>query len=280
MRLTRTFVVLSCLCSNIPHAAADPIPVADVAADFSRTNNPNGVWSYGWAVTLGSPFILSSSPGARERIDAWRGNLAPDGNPAAYHNGTRDVIVVATSARYEPGQFGLHPGPNGEYAIVRYVAPITGEASIKSMFVSQDLFETTTDVHVLFNGAFVFDDFVEGVAGSSHVSFARRFSLRQGDTIDFAVGFGRNGTFFNDSTGLAATVTPVPEPSTLFARERRSIDAAWSPVLQRGSRHVKRCDEHLTEMLVYDGASIVSAAAEHLRSAIQTRALERSPAAR
>lgn len=190
--------------------------MADVASDFSPTSNPNGVWHYGWSRTLGSPFILSSSPAVRERLHTWRGNLAADGNPAAYHNGTRDVIVLGHSARYEPGQFGLHPGPNGEYGIVRYVAPITRDVFIKSVFAGQDFFGTTTDVHVLFNGDSVFDDFVEGAAGSSGVSFARLLSLRQGDTIDFAVGFGRNGSFSNDSTALAATVSPIPEPSTLL----------------------------------------------------------------
>ncbi len=184
----------------------------------------------------------------REGVDTWRGNLAPDGNPAAYHNGTHAVIVVGGSARYEPGQFGLHPGPDGEYAIVRYVAPTPGQASIKSVFASQDLFETTTDVHVLFNGAAVFDDFVEGVAGSSHVSFARRLSLRQGDTIDFAVGFGRNGSFSNDSTGLAATVSPIPEPSTLLLVSSGALMLARCRYRKRTRDKSRRSDQRLNDM--------------------------------
>jgi hypothetical protein len=240
MRLIRTLLVLGCLCSNIPRADADPVRVADVAADFSLTSNPNGVWRYGWSMTLGSPFILSNSPGVREGVGTWSGNIAADGNPAVYHNGTGNVIVLATSARFEPGQFGLHPGPNGEYAVVRYVAPVGGDVSIRSIFASQDLFTTTTDVHVLLNGASVFDDFVEGAAGTSSVSFSRPFSLDPGDTVDFAVGFGRNGSFFNDSTALAATVgpaSPTPEPGTLLlfgvgalticSRRRRASPRTW-----------------------------------------------------
>ena len=99
MRLIRALLVLGCLSSNIPHAGAEPLGVADVAIDFSQTNNPNGVWSYGWSMTLGSPFILSSSPAAREGLDTWPGNVALDGNPAAYHNGTGGVIVLGGSAR-------------------------------------------------------------------------------------------------------------------------------------------------------------------------------------
>ena len=103
-------------------------------------------------------------------------------------------------------------------ASVRYVAPITADVLITSIFASQDLFGTTTDVHVLLNGSSVFDDFVEGVVGTSSVSFSRRLSLDRGDAVDFAVGFGRNGSFSNDSTALAATVqpNPIPEPGTLL----------------------------------------------------------------
>ena len=92
---------------------------ADFAADFSRTNNLNGVWSYGWALTLRSPFILSSDPRVREGLDSWCGNRAGDGNPGLYHNATGSPIVLGTTTRFEPGQLALHPGPNGEYGLVR-----------------------------------------------------------------------------------------------------------------------------------------------------------------
>lgn len=69
MRLIRTFLVLGYLFSNFANVSADPVRVADVAADFSPTSNPNGVWRYGWSTTLGSPFILSSSPAVREGLE-------------------------------------------------------------------------------------------------------------------------------------------------------------------------------------------------------------------
>ena len=59
-----------------------------------------------------------------------------------------------------PGQFALHPGPGGEYAVVRYVAPEAGEASIDAVFTGLDIFGTTTDVHVLLNGNALFDGLV------------------------------------------------------------------------------------------------------------------------
>jgi hypothetical protein len=133
---------------------------SDVAADFSPTNNPNGVWQYGWSITLGSTFVLSTDPGVRDGADTWRGDLEPFGNPAEYHNGTTDVIVLGNTNPMAPGQFALHPGPGGEYAVVRYVAPETGDASIDAVFTGLDIFGTTTDVHVLLNGNALFDGLV------------------------------------------------------------------------------------------------------------------------
>jgi hypothetical protein len=180
---------------------------ADVAADFSRINNPNGVWSYGWALTLASPFILSSTPRVREGLDSWWGNRAPDGNPGVYHNATGSPIVLGTTTRFEPGQFALHPGPNGEYGLVRWTAPETGNISIASVFTGLDFAgPTTTDVHILHNDRSIFDNFVEGFGNDSAVRFDRNLAVIQGDTIDFAVGFGRNRTYYHDTTGLALTI--------------------------------------------------------------------------
>src|SRR5262249_33630739 len=95
----------------------------DAAADFSPTDNPHGVWSYGWSSTLGSTFVLDLEHQVREGLDQWRGNLADDGNPAVYHNGTEHEIVLGGTALFEPGELGIHPGPDGEYAIVRWTAP-------------------------------------------------------------------------------------------------------------------------------------------------------------
>lgn len=179
----------------------------DVATDFSRTNNPNGVWSYGWTPNLRSPFIMCNDPRVREGLDSWCGNRAPDGNPGVYFNATGSPIVLCTTTRLEPGQFALHPGPAGEYALVRWTAPETGNISIASVFTGLNFVgPTTTDVHILLNDRSIFDNFVEGFGDDSAVRFNTNFAVIQGDTIDFAVGFGRNRTYYHDTTGLAATI--------------------------------------------------------------------------
>jgi hypothetical protein len=225
----------------VASSAAEAGPVFDVAADFSATSNPTGPWSYGYSPTLGGPFVLFTEPGPFFGLDTW-------GDPgylylAAYHNGTPDPIVFLLGIRYEPGQFGLHPGPAGEYAVARFTAPAAGVVSVAAAFVGIDPggplspLGTTTDVHVLHNGTAVFGDEVVGFGTTR--GYSDTVFLAAGDTLDFAVGIGTNGTDFNDSTGVAATITyvdpaAVPEPASVgllacgavgllgYARRRRA----------------------------------------------------------
>jgi hypothetical protein len=210
----RALGVLLCICGVASQALADSI--ADVAADFSPTMNPNGVWSFGWTDDLGSAFVPSTDPRVRDGADTWRGNLAADGNPAAYHNGTGSSITLGNTAQLGAGQFALHPGPGGEYAVARYTAPDAGLATLSAVFVGLDIVGTTTDVHVLLNGSSIFAAQVTGFGAASERGFASQLLLGVGDVLDFSVGFGGNG-FNNDTTGLAATVSlgPIPEPGTL-----------------------------------------------------------------
>ena len=56
---------------------------------------------------------------------------------------------------------------------------------------------------------------MNGYLDPSKQAFSFVRALVANDTIDFAVGFGTNGTYFNDSTGLQGTITVVtPEPAS------------------------------------------------------------------
>jgi predicted RNA binding protein YcfA (HicA-like mRNA interferase family) len=183
----------------------------DVGADFSGTNNPNGVWSYGWALNLRSPFVLIRNPSDWYGLDSWLANHSGDGPPSVHYNATGSRMITHNGAiHFEPGQLSLHPGRAGEYALVRWTAPEAGNISIASVFTGLDgRGPTTTDVHILYNNQSIFDNFVEGFGDDSAVRFDTSLAVLQGDTIDFAVGFGKNRTYTNDSTGLAATIVPV-----------------------------------------------------------------------
>lgn len=190
----------------------------DAAADFSPTSNPNGVWSYGWMQALGSSFVLDAIHETESGLDFWEGSIAsgspPGSFPLVFHNGTAHTIVTAGTVSVAPGQLALHPDPGNEYSVLRWTAPRNDAVSIKSVFSGLDFVgPTSTDVHVLHNGSPLFADDVQGFGSGSAVTFNSVLNVVQGDTIDFAVGFGRNGSFFFDSTALSATIASVPEPS-------------------------------------------------------------------
>ena len=199
----------------------------NAAVDFSRTLNPNGVWQYGWSQTLGSNFTLDTIHQVSQGVDFWNGPLqteSPPGRfPTVFHNGTASTIAYTSTATISAGGMGMHPGPDGQYAVVLFTAGATGNYLISASFAGIDL--TSTDVHVLVNSTSYFDAQVNGRGNVK--SFSSNRSLLRGDTIEFAVGYGADGRYFNDSTGFNAQVSQVPEPSTVLMSGAGLVLAGW-----------------------------------------------------
>jgi ELWxxDGT repeat protein len=185
----------------------------DAALDFSATDNPNGVWSYGWSPTLTSPFQRYAQAGPNNEnpppaniLDTWNaGTGGQHSYPSVLHNGTSNPIT-SNAFTYLPGQLGLHPGPNGEYSVVRWTAPRAGSVSLGAVFSGLDFGgPTSTDVHVRHNGAALFDGAVNAFGAGP--SFDTTVVVAAGDTIDFAVGYGSNQNYHSDTTGLDAFIS-------------------------------------------------------------------------
>ena len=199
--------------------------IFNAASDFSITNNPNGAWRYGWSSSLGSNFNLySNSRNFTPTIDMWY-DSANTGSPSVSHNSTATEDNSHPTITYQPSELNFHPGYYGKYSIVRWIAPEAATYSLATMFTGLDhVGQTTTDVHVLHNNIVLFSNLINGFGASSTKSFATAGTVQAGDTIDFAVGYGSNQTYWYDSTGLDATIstTPpgvsesVPEPSTVL----------------------------------------------------------------
>jgi hypothetical protein len=209
------FGMTICLASNLCFAT-----IWDVAADFSATNNPNGVWSYGWSSELTSALNLYSYPGKFDDmvpIDVWAASDVPYSTPNVSHNGTGSIVTTHPTIKWETGQFALHPGEFGEYSHACWTAPYAGTFDIVSTFTGIDIGTTTTDVHVLLihnnNSISLFNEGVN-INGYGNTSpFSKTVSVGMGDIIDFAVGYG-NGNHTRDTTALSATI--IPEPATLL----------------------------------------------------------------
>ncbi|MCC6491683.1 MAG: hypothetical protein IT424_01535 [Pirellulales bacterium] len=117
---------------------------------------------------------------------------------------------------YPGGAVTLHPGPSGEYSVVDWVAPRNGAISVAGAF--RGLHSTTTDVHVLLNGIAKFSGTIAGLNDAESFSLPGPLALAAGDRIRFAVGYGLNQNYEQDTTGLDAQISfsAVPEPTALL----------------------------------------------------------------
>jgi hypothetical protein len=216
----------------------------DPAAQFSPINNPdpvpNGVWRYGFEnFPLPNPFNLLTLPGPVSGLDAWRDPAF--GEVGVYHNGQAAAVNFVTAlpdnAIYQPGELGMHPGPNDQYGVVQFSPAAPGQYTIHGVFEGLDVGGTNTDVHLLWNNLPVAGGNVLGFGPPSDVPLAfGPVFLNVGDTLAFAVG----GNPIRGSTGLInASVDAVPEPSSLvlcglglisfLARVHRRRSATASP---------------------------------------------------
>src|SRR4028118_329829 len=91
-------------------APAAHAQIFDAAADYSRFNNPNGVWSSGFTNTLGSALVLyDTNNGITGGLNGWfSSTIGVDPNFSKNLGGIAQIGV-------DPGQTSLHPGPANQY---------------------------------------------------------------------------------------------------------------------------------------------------------------------
>lgn len=118
---------------------------------------------------------------------------------------TSPNVLSWNGITWPPRGLSFHPGSNGEYSVIRWMAPSGGHYRIESAFTGIDE-KTTTDVHVLQNGHSLFDSLINLGGKGKKTSYEGAIDLDKGDTLDFVVGYG-NGSYEYDSTGLDAVIT-------------------------------------------------------------------------
>lgn len=145
------------------------------------------------------------------------------GAPVDSYNSTGGTLNPAGTNPLPAYTAAFHPGPGGEYSLYRFTAPASDTYNLGVTFTGFDnVGGTTTDVHVLFGGnTSLFSGNINGYGSTA--SYVTSLLLAANDIIDFAVGYGGNGYFY-DSTSIAATLIPqgvggggnsVPEPASL-----------------------------------------------------------------
>jgi len=182
---------------------AASIAPADVVADFSSTQNPAGAWTYGYRAGGGAftPYgVHSQQFGAG--LDSWSTGTCC---PSVTRNSTATTRNYAGVVEQPADLLHIHPGPNGEKSVVRWTAAAAGTYSVSGRFQGINTVGATTDVAVTKNGATTFSGSVNGTGAQA--PFTMSVTVGAGDTLEFQVGYGSNGTYNNDSTGLAVTIT-------------------------------------------------------------------------
>ena len=157
----------------------------------------------------------------------------PPSEPWVGVNATRDT-VRALGISWPAGWLAMHPGPGGEYSVLRWTAASAGKVAIEAVFTGIAE-RATTDVHVLHNGRPLHDGQINLAGAGNRGSFVGEVVVARGDTIDCAVGYG-NGSYGADSTGLALTLRTADGTRHDAAAEfstRSNPSGAWSYGLMR-----------------------------------------------
>jgi len=134
----------------------------------------------------------------------------------------------------EPREILLHPASNNDYPVVRWTAPATGAYTVLAYWHDEDPHGGNGGTgDVVLNGTSIFSaSWANGGALAS--SGLLTLSLSAGDTIDFLLGSSGDWAF--DSTRFGATITAIPEPSTvaqlllggvLMGLHRRQFGRGW-----------------------------------------------------
>lgn len=236
--MVRGRLVIAMIVLALAGGALRPAVSAQVWAidsDFSIASNPAGAWTYGYQTPLGGAFTLYNTPNMNSNLLAsWstdgdgnkRGVTWKNTGPNAYDSG---VYVP-------PGGMVAHPGPSDEKATFRWTAPYAATVYVSASFWGAVYAGgTTTDVNVVHNGVSLFSAQISGYGGggghawfgsSPYQSYGGSVTVAQGDTIDFAVGYG-NGNYGSDSTGLSASISDSPPgPAVVVVNEVQSANSS------------------------------------------------------
>jgi hypothetical protein len=211
MKLLKAFAITIIL---LVISQAAPAQTYDAVKDFTIQSNPNGVWSYGYITSWGTPFTLYTWGGTggacTPGTSVWSEPPGcPTPSPVVSRNNTNKQICGTTWC-IPTSYLGVGPGPNCELNVTRWTAPSSGSFMMRVKFVGLDwAYPTSTYAYVVVNSKRLL---LQAPITSYEwpLSFnPQTLRLSAGDTIDLLVGCGKNNSYFGDSTGVWARIWSV-----------------------------------------------------------------------
>ncbi len=191
--------------------------VNDFPSITSSTSPINGVWAYGYATSLSPVNFLPSLPSPNYFGDGNAAGFSESGGnslPTILKNTTGATIPVedGTIGPWPANLLLMHPGPNAQYSVLQFTAPVSGRYNVTGEFLeigsNYGGNGVTTDNIILGGSTSVFVAY----SASTPAYFNLSPYLTAGETLDFTVGLGPAGQFYYDSTGFNANIT-TPEPA-------------------------------------------------------------------
>ncbi|HWK06238.1 MAG TPA: hypothetical protein VNS58_21505 [Puia sp.] len=199
--------------------------VLPITSNLSFTTNPANNWQVGYSLgdTLDpAQFQLCTFVDTSNNLIGLWHPAAGSGGYYPYTGQNRDSISrtdKTNSWALRPHEIAMEGSNSGQYSMLRFVAPASGKYHIKVIFEGVHFRLSTTDVHILLNSRHLFDDIIDGYGGDStfhaitgsHPSafYEESLSLGKNDILTFAVGYGANKSFYNDTTGLLIVIEMV-----------------------------------------------------------------------
>ena len=225
------FVCVACVvavCLTVGVLRADVVYNAD--NDYPDSSSPTfGTWSLGYRTNAqgvdSTQFTLYNTCeyiGSPAYIANWYLTDSNWNEPNAAFNVSGGSYIAPLS----PREFGMGPGIEGSYSttygssldgaysILRWTAPQDGKATILSVFADRSGGQATDDIHLVLNGASLWDGTIIDSPTSTNIPVTVSGVLvHAGDVIDLVVG--NNGSGGNDLIGVHQSITLVRRSRTL-----------------------------------------------------------------
>jgi len=200
-----------------------PWPV--ISGDIPFDKNPSRYWQVGYSlhkVLSPADFRLCTFADTSNVVGMWHPSQGRPGYyPYTGQNRTTTLQSDPTNSwSARPGQIVMEGSNTGQFSMLRFIAPVSGEYKLSAVFEGVHRRLSTTDVHILLNDRHLFDDIIDGYGGDPSFfaitgghpvsSYTETLRLNKNDVLTFAVGYGPNKSHFNDTTGLMLSIKAIP----------------------------------------------------------------------
>ncbi len=196
-------------------AGASAGTIWNVATDYSATSNPNSAWAYG-SLDPAMTFTTyttpeTANPGGGGLFAGWHDSDWDINGNVGKNVGSSPIPTSAWGFYAEVGQIIMGAPNSNRGTTIRWTAPADMTVDVSATFTGQAAGVWNAQVYVFVNNTNMFQQTLTGYGATQ--SYSGTISLTAGNVLYFAMDGAGGGA--GKQTGLAATITEVPEPMTL-----------------------------------------------------------------